>query len=333
MGLGDSMMAGFAAGHGPDIFHLGLLQENREVSFGSGIGSSDHRTLPYYLKQYNASLTGASSGVHPLETPVGSGIAGGMFDGYRYPEDDQLNMALSIGQSWDLRQEIQQLKVLSKSIDGFADRWKVLTLMIGANDLSHSSACTNTSQSQAVANTFAFWVEDALRDIVQSFDKIYINVIGLPRLADLGKLLNNYASCKLMKAIRYEEINCIVESSPQKLSLLAKSEELVDDKLRTLVAKYNHYTSNHAVVYHSLFRNSPLPSRKWVSWDCTHPSSLAHNASATLLWNSMFASPAQRNAMALVQNPEPVCPTPDSAFQSDVDDSFPAANSIVKYFV
>jgi len=174
IGLGDSMMAGFAAGAGPDIFHLGLLQENREVSFGSGVGSSDHRTLPYYLKQYNASLVGASSGVHPLETPVGSGIAGGMFDGYRYPKNDQLNLALSIGQSWDLRQEIQQLKVLSKNIDAFEDRWKVLTLMIGANDLSHSSACTNTSQSEVVANTFAIWMEDALRDIVKSFDKIYV---------------------------------------------------------------------------------------------------------------------------------------------------------------
>jgi len=155
----------------------------------------------------------------------------------------------------------------------------------------------------------------------------------LPHLADLGKLLNKDVSCQLVKAIRYEEINCIVESSPEKLALLGKSEELVDGKLRALVAKYNRFTHNHAVVYHSLFRNSPLPSRKWVAWDCTHPSSLAHNAGGTLLWNSMLATPAQREVMTLEENPESVCPTPESTFQSDLQDGSSTAVSVVELFV
>merc|ERR1712032_745956 len=152
-------------------------------------------------------------------------------------------------------------------------------------------------------------------------------------MGDLGKLVNKDLSCQLMKFVRYEEINCIVENSPEKLILLGKSEKLVDDKLRTLVAKYNRYTPNHAVVYHSLFRNNPLPSRKWVSWDCTHPSSVAHNAGGTLLWNSMLANSAQRMAMTLVENPEPTCPTPESAFQSDGGDGLSAFDSVEEILV
>eukprot|EP00930_Biecheleria_cincta_P008739 TRINITY_DN110288_c0_g1_i1.p1 TRINITY_DN110288_c0_g1~~TRINITY_DN110288_c0_g1_i1.p1 ORF type:complete len:372 (+),score=57.95 TRINITY_DN110288_c0_g1_i1:51-1166(+) len=329
MALGDSMMAGFAAGHGPNMFHKGLLQENRFVSFAGGAGASDHRTLAYYLHHFNSSLVGASTGVHMLEVPSGYKIAGGIFDGYRHPDEDQLNAALSMAQSWDLHQELQQLKQASEKVDAFRDRWKVLTLMIGANDLSHPNACSDEKRSEDLASMFSTYVEEALRDIVSSFDRIYINVVGLPRLADLATLVNKGMRCEMESILRYEEINCVVEQSPQKLALLAYSEKLVDDNLRHLAAKYNHYTPNVAVVYHSLFRNNPLPDLSWVAWDCTHPSSLAHNAGGTLLWNSMLASQAERDAMTLEKDPKPACPAADAAFRSDADGSEMLAKAII----
>jgi len=121
--LGDSLTAGFAM-EAKTV--LGILTEwrGRVWSIGGDDSVDKHATLPNFLRFYNPSLVGFSTGkgMIPSVTKPGS----------------YLNVAVSGSKAQDMPAQaarlIDRIKNFPEPID-FKKDWKLVTILIGANDL------------------------------------------------------------------------------------------------------------------------------------------------------------------------------------------------------
>jgi len=319
MAVGDSVTAAFGsrdaiiAGRNNSIeFPL----EYRQDSFSGGAGSEEFWTLPFFLRQYAQNLEGYS----PFET-----VAQTPKVGYLEPRVDFMNVALSAARSEHLPRELHQLHAQSRRIPWFNERWKVLTLLIGANDVCHGfRACSgNASDVLSLADEFEKNLEDALTDIERSISRVYVNLISLFSIASVRRATQSHSGilpCHLESKL-LDECHCIDQPyqgwfiTEDQLQNFDKGIAVVNARIERVAEKFNHRRSDFAVVAHTSWAGQDIPDFTYLSkLDCFHPSSHAHRVMARLLWNSMFSS--RRHAKKINESEPVFCPTPWSAFDS-----------------
>jgi len=162
---------------------------------------------------------------------------------------------------------------------------------------------------------------------MSSFDRVYVNLIGVMQLSSVARIIRRTPHCRIVQPLARAEVNCVADVTDEQLAILEYTEQLVNHNLRKLADKYNHFTPRHAVVFHDLFAEHPVPDATWLAvMDCIHPSDLAHNASGTLLWNSMFSQ--NRSGLKPERFPTPVCPDASSTFFSGSLGGFFLANTM-----
>merc|ERR1740116_283521 len=111
-------------------------------------------TLPYLIHHFNSSLTGYASANTVPQTPT---------TGYLEYDNDFMDAALSRARVANLPRELNHLTFQSSRITDFNRRWKVLTILIGANDLGVSDACsTDPGVRQRLSEKFAADLDAAL---------------------------------------------------------------------------------------------------------------------------------------------------------------------------
>ena len=137
LAMGDSITAAFAA---KEILKLDGIREFRGLSWSIG-GDDDAYTVPNFFARVSGHVhkapLGASLGVQiPLEAVNIKGHPIRDWD----PRVDQLNGAVSLAKIQDLDAQMDYLVAQSKKTPGldFGNDWKVLTILIGANNLCAS---------------------------------------------------------------------------------------------------------------------------------------------------------------------------------------------------
>jgi len=323
MAMGDSMTAAFAAGWVLDqgaSFLAGhadgdtreLPLEYRGWSFSGGEGADEHWTIPFFLKQYNASVYGFSTGVHIPETPG---------TGYYDSKHSSLNVALSKATSLGLNQQVDELLRRTQNLTGFQERWKLLTILIGANDMCDGmvtgfDACDgNVTQREALADRYERNLRDALTRLVNGFQNTIVQVVSLFQLASVPQARHGHPWCSLRKTL-IDECNCIDRSasgtgnvSDVQLARLSATVSEFNERIRSVALDFSSPRPDFAVVEATAVREDSVPNFSFLSdLDCFHPSAEAHQILATYLWNGLFSD--DRAPRPLDAADGPFCPTP-----------------------
>ncbi|ORE15083.1 hypothetical protein BCV71DRAFT_186087 [Rhizopus microsporus] len=199
-GLGDSVMAGFAAkGVQERFLNIQNLYENRGVSFALG-GDPDTITMPNILHYYSHNLYGASVGDHLISICFGNQIC----PKGQYREDiDILNAAQSGARSLNLDHELDYIMdVLQKAYDDNKVKptdWKLITIFIGSNDICHS--CTEPT---SLPVSFAANVQTAIERIRKSMSHVLVQIIGIMKVQDIVVATSNYTDyCRPIKGSNF----------------------------------------------------------------------------------------------------------------------------------
>jgi len=185
MALGDSI-TGLEGTYGG-------LEEYRGQSWAIG-GDKDAVTLANFFKYYNSSVQGSSLSNHIVEVCLGPTFCP---DHQYHPDLDQLNAAQSGAWIQNILHQIQSLKKMLKKnprIDVQND-WKVLTLLIGANNL-----CDSCDESFNIYDSAAAF-EKNLRGIVkelQTIPRLFVNLVGIFNISGVYTIALNNTYCRYM---------------------------------------------------------------------------------------------------------------------------------------
>ncbi|ORX44922.1 hypothetical protein DM01DRAFT_297161 [Hesseltinella vesiculosa] len=287
IGIGDSVMAGFAANgiQNQQYVSLNTFQEARGLSFAMG-GDQGVVTVPNLLHFYSPRLYGSSIGDQLVTICFGDFCPVGQYQ----PSIDQLNGAQSGARSMDLNHELDYL--LGQLADAYkknyiaVDDWKLLTFFIGSNDLCHACA-VNTS----LPGPFIVDVQNAIERIRNNIPYVLIQVVGLLRIDEIFLDTQAYPTyCRPFKQSNFvlHDHECMCAHSAANLSIMASLQPQFNAALQSVVDYYRsplYSNDTFTIVYRPLSVNiQSFPIQAISNVDCFHPSALAHSWFSKILW-------------------------------------------------
>jgi len=306
--LGDSITAGF----GMDGLS-GNFNEYRGQSWA--LGADNNATTVYnYFKQFSPQLQGGSVGKHEVEFCYGP-----VCPPFQYrPELDVLNAAQSGAMISDLPTHEMDylLKILqdNKKID-IKNDWKMLTVLIGANDLCAS--CTNGTIRSP--DEYEVHLRTTLERVRLNIPRTFVNLVELLNISQVYTLSLATPYCKDVHRVVFIECSCAFEDGKngdaRRLEMDTIGQQY-NERLRKVAADYKsrNYT-DFAVVDQPAGRDtaiSQFPTDFLSTLDCFHPSLTAHRLMANALWNSILTPAAKKQTAMSPKGVDPICPTADT---------------------
>lgn len=261
MALGDSITAGFSI--------LGKIEENRGSSFPIG-GDSNAITLPNLFKKYtnSSNISGSSFGNHFFE----------LVNWNRYPQDN-LNAAQSGATIQDI---MDQIYYLINNTNDTGSNWKHINLFIGANNLCR---CCKGNPEDSPQN-FGKILTHIIDTIFTSFKNIILSVLSIPNFTNLKNLESNSLNCKFLHTF-ITECQCIFKGTPNDINFVSKYTVEYNKIIREIY--FNKKKEYPTLLLHPFNEQTIVPSENYVSsFDCFHPSLIAHENFAIATWNSLF---------------------------------------------
>lgn len=303
MAVGDSMTTGFG--------FLNALNETRGHSFSMG-GDSGATTLPNFLKYFNPALVGYSTGTYPAEICYGSNCPSVRY----YPNQDQNNAAKSGSMVFDMVSSQVNYLIRQVNQNPFMDvqqDWKVLSIMIGANDLCASCTFNLTYLS---ADDYESNLMGTLERIRTSLPRTFVNLIPNFNVSQAYDLSLTTSHCFNLSRSLFIQCDCLFD--PDNGAIREEIDSLLTQfnaRAAKIAAYYQRKAyDTFAVVVQPFATNtyiSELPTRFLSRLDCFHPSKSGQEAMAVALWNSML-TPAATKKTALEMDDVPICPAADT---------------------
>ena len=293
--LGDSITAGFGI-QGIS----GLDNEYRGRSWSIG-GENNQITLPNFIKYYNPNLKGYSIGNHSAEVCISKNC------NTKYHKNDNYNLAQSGAKTNNLIYQIHHLeKIISAD---FKKKWKLITILIGANDLC--GICNNNNIN---LKEYEYDLRKALVLLKKKFPKSIVNMMLIFNISQVYEVSRKSLYCKDFHSIIFEE--CICAFSPINGE---KNREIIDlyaEKYRDITKNIvNNINSNNNKTFRIMLQPtlsipnlSKFPINYLSTLDCFHPSLLAHQSMAIALWNNLFL----KNKQGMKEHPDIFCPNNNS---------------------
>lgn len=290
--IGDSISAGFSMESHNIVKDF---YEYRGQAFSVG-GKEGFTTLPnIFRKFYNVSLDNSCASFattfishsieqyhHHLLFQLDSHQKMGIIKGVN------CNVAISGALSTQNIQMWNQLQEQWKTFN-CQDKWKLLTIMIGANDICEY--CVNGYNN--TIDTYIFNMEQLFRNINEQSDKLFINVVSTFDVS----LTEDYQheDCKIFHWL-INECPCILGRNKQTDAkyVVKKLYKEINEQLYKLVDKYNQKETIQYVIQ-PILENFQIYNQSYLSsLDCFHPSQFANEIMGISLWNNMFLPPEQK---------------------------------------
>ncbi|XP_078698909.1 phospholipase B1, membrane-associated-like [Branchiostoma floridae x Branchiostoma belcheri] len=295
--IGDSLTAASGAKARTVI---GLLTNYRGVSWSIGGQESleTYTTLPNILKKFNPHIVGFATG------------SGG-------PDSDhaKLDKAVAGAVSGDMVEQARKLVDIMKACEhiDFEHDWKVVTLLIGGNDLC--AYCEDTekwSPIQYVEN-----IRAALDILHQELPRTFVNVVTVMDVVEISKLQRTFA-CDVL---HFFLCRCVSYASEEALAELQAANMRYMSVTNRLVASGRYDDrDDFTVVVQPFLQETKLPrtetgeyDRSYFAPDCFHFSLKAHAAAASALWNNMLEPVGSKRTDWHVGEPLE-CPTEDRPY-------------------
>lgn len=306
MALGDSITAGFGL-----MGRKGLVEEYRGQSWSIG-GDPNATTMFNFMKYYTPTVVGGSLGHHVVEICIDPDCPAFQYQ----PTLDVFNAAQSGAEIADLTPHeldylIAQLQA-NPNVD-MANDWKVLTLLIGANDLC--GVC-DSAQPWLEPDVFEVGVTNALERVRTTVPRVFVNLVQMFNLSGVYSLSLQSDYCVDVHKDLSGECGCIFASNGNVTRPMVDAvTQLINARMVQIAQDYQakNYTDFTVVVqpFGSETVIDSLPFDFISTLDCFHPSLFAHQSMAIALWNNMI-TPAANKKTVIDVNDTPLCPTADT---------------------
>lgn len=307
MALGDSITAGFGI-----MGAEGDLNEFRGKSWAIG-GDAGETTVPNFLRTYTPDLQGAAKGSHLLEYCAGPECP--LFQ--YHPEVDVFDAAQSGAMVVNI--PVHELDYLIRAVHSnpkinVTNDWKLLTIWIGANDLC--SACDSGNESYTGPDAFEKYMTETLERVRTTMPRTFVNLVPMFNLSEVYTLGRKSFNCVLHQRTFVFECECIFLPNATTTRVVVDTYvQLYNQRLYKLADYYKkqNYSDFAAIIQPMLTQAhaAEYPVEFLSTFDCFHPSLLAHQNLAVALWNNML-TPAAQKKTELVFSDKPICPTPDT---------------------
>jgi len=306
MTLGDSITAGFGI-----MGRQGALNEFRGLSWNIG-GDPNATTIANFLKVFNPNLQGAAHGSHIVELCYGP-----LCPPFQYhPTIDVLDAAQSGAMVDDL--VTHELDYLLKQLNAnpnisMANDWKLLTILIGANDLCAS--CTYAGK-YLDPDEFEAHLSKVLEGVRLNIPRVFVQLIEFFNLSQVYDLSLKTPVCAEIHRDLFIECDCIFSPKANTTrQLVDEYSQEFNARSRALAAYYQALNyPDFTVVAQPFGRDAMvrnMPTDLLSTLDCFHPSLIAHQGMAIALWNNMLTPAAQKKTYFNLTD-TPICPTPDT---------------------
>jgi len=303
MALGDSITAAFGL-----MGAKGEFNEYRGLSWCIG-GDENATTIPNFLLTYVPEVVGASVGHHIVEDCTGPNCLPFQY----HPKIDQFNAAQSGAMIMNLPlHEMDYLleQVLRNPNVDVANDWKMLTILIGANDICK---CCSTNASYTGPEAFEQDLVAVLEKVRVTLPRTFVNLILGFNLSEVYNLGRKSIACELKQRLFSWECGCIFHKGANatrvEVDAIAQQYNQRIFKIQDLYRSKNF--TDFAVVAHPFMYRTNLdtfPLDFLSTLDCFHPSLFAHENLAVALWNSMLTPAAQKKTQLTIGD-KPICPT------------------------
>lgn len=303
MAMGDSITTGFGV--------RGAANESYGLSFSMG-GDPGAVSLANLFGYFNANLTGVSTGTYPAQVCYGVNCPTTRY----FPTQDANNAAKAGALVTDLvgTQVTYLISQINQNQNmDVANDWKVLTIMIGANDLCAS--CTYgldyLSPDDYQNNLMA-----TLERIRASLPRTFVNLVGGFNVSQAYDLSLTASRCSNISRPMFIQCDCLFkpENGPIRETVDAAITQF-NARAQNVAAYYQRKAyNNFAVVFQPFATNthiSDLPTSFLSRLDCFHPSRTGQGAMAVALWNNML-TPSALKKTSMDMSDTPICPTSDT---------------------
>ncbi|KAF4533410.1 hypothetical protein B566_EDAN013292 [Ephemera danica] len=276
--LGDSLIAGNGA---MEEYAAGTFFEHRGVSWCAG-GQATWRqfmTLPNILKEFNPRLRGYSTGQGEYHAP-----------------NSRLNVAFPVAADENLLQQARILVARMRkdpSID-IANHWKLVTILIGANDLC-SSQCFNSTAN--TGEQHALQLRRALDYLQRHLPRTLVSLVSVPDVL-ISRRVETTFMCRLLHRLF---CRCYHRGqTPADIWRLVREYQAAEEQL-ALSGLYDT-RPDFTVVFQPFmqvlnapwseassgqFKLAPI-DQTFVTFDCFHFSQKGHAMMANLYWNNLL---------------------------------------------
>ncbi|XP_036928598.1 phospholipase B1, membrane-associated isoform X2 [Acanthopagrus latus] len=307
--LGDSLTAGFGA-KAKNL--LQLRTENRGVSWSIG-GDQNLETvttLPNILKKFNPNIKGWSEGRGTTKAGFNVAVSGAKISGIP-------------GQ---VRRLIDNMKK-DPTVD-FENDWKLVTLLIGGNDLCQYCNDRATLSPQ----NYSQHMMTSLDMLYNEVPRAIVNILEILEIKGLRRIKRDSLECNVLQPL---VCPCFLQAREDSLELAEMKRINRELQVETENVAYGgRYDGREdfAVVVQPFFQNTvvPLnadskPDDTYFSVDCFHFSEQGHAEMAAALWNNMLEPVGQKQTYNNFRNTRNniKCPTEENPYIFTKVNSFP----------
>lgn len=303
MAMGDSFSVAF-----------GLRQSDNE-SYGRAFsigGDAGATTLANFFRFFNPNVVGFSTGGAPAQICHGPSCPALQYDAAAMQNNAAKSGSLVVDMaSQQVTYLIRQVNQ-NPNIDVQND-WKVLTIMIGSDDLC--SSCTY-NDSYLSPDDYQNNLMATMERVRTSIPRTFVNLVGGFNLSQAYDLSLTTSRCTNVSRLLFIECDCIFKPENGPIREIIDSQLVQFNARAQLVAQYYQRKAyaNFAVVFQPFALNthiSDLPPSFLSRLDCFHPSSYAQQAMAIALWNNML-QPSLSKSTFLNMVDTPICPAADT---------------------
>jgi len=264
------------------------------------------------LRDFSAfRLLGPSVGSHPVEICYGP-----LCPPFQYrPQLDVFNAAQSAAMIADLVDH--ELDYLIGQVKGNANinmkqDWKLLNIMIGANDLCAS--CVYPEHKKLSPDEYETHMRAILEKVRLNIPRTFVNLIQLFNLSQVYTLSLQSPTCKTIHRTLFVECDCLFQPDANGAKTRQEMDDYVQGYNQRIIAIAKSYYGKYpefaavAQVFGSNTNLTGMPLGMLSSLDCFHPSLFAHQHMAIALWNNMFTPYANKKTY-LDLGDKPMCLT------------------------
>jgi len=309
--LGDSVI-GSTGALAPNFFKT--REQYRGVSFAIGQTGNWQTvtTLPNILKQFNPRIVGGSTNVGGENDP-----------------GSNLNLASPGANSVNLIQQAARLiEILSNPTDD--KRWKVVTILIGHNDICTHPCNTTYTSFDASPPMYRERVASALDMLRDNLPRTFVNMVPLIDVTVTLGMTDKHPFCYISHPY---VCPCLYGAgkaiwgggTPLGREGMRRLQMGYVWELHNLVDTGRYERKDFTVVIQPAFTDLELfmrPDKRgkrqvvdysFFAPDCLHPSQKLHGLMARALWNNML-SPEGEKATSWSRSPPFLCPSPESPY-------------------
>jgi len=306
MAIGDSMTAAFAA---YDNDPITAFLEYRAESWAIG-ANPDSLTVYNLINYFNPSaVCGAMNNTIP-------------FDVLRMKDHDfwetnfwpsRCDAAVSEAQLRDIGEQIDYLGNMSKIyFPSELKGWKLLIILIGANDLCASCPSVNSPYSDPT--TWLNMYDGFLEQIHEALPNTFVAITSLLNISIVWDAMmaappEKEAYCMVVRK-QFHECGCLDSGLESDRAAMDLHTVAYNQGLQNLAEQWQAKNlSDFYVSVQPFLEGLVIPNMTFLSGlDCFHPSWQAHQAFAVTMWNSLFL-PQDKKPVVIQLNNDLYCPT------------------------